>query len=228
MVTRDGTRFCSGTMINNAEGDRRQLFLTANHCMSGTAFNHVAVFNYQHSECNPEDPAAEPVTTQSASGMRLLASWAPSDFALLEIIEKIPKEYNVFLAGWNTLNVPATNVYGIHHPSCDVKKITYYNGTLRRHSWDEAPRQLHWMIPKWTRGTTEPGSSGSGLFNSQGQLIGQLHGGAAACGNPEGWDTYGGLAFSWNGGNVRLRRLRDHLNPRNRRLTFVNGLELHS
>jgi hypothetical protein len=33
--TKSGTRWCSGSMINNAKADGRQLFLTANHCCQG-------------------------------------------------------------------------------------------------------------------------------------------------------------------------------------------------
>lgn len=226
LVTADGTRFCSGTMINNTSKNKRQLFLTANHCMWTTPTNFVAIFNYQLSSCNATSPP-EPSTIQSASGMKLLSSWAPSDFALLEIFEPIPNSYNVYLAGWNNARTPPSNVFGIHHPSCDVKKITFYNGTTMSDSWDEAPRRLHWKIPKWTRGTTEPGSSGSGLFNARGQLVGQLHGGLASCDTPEGFDIYGGLTYSWNGGLTITRRLREFLAPRGFAPMSIDGMELH-
>lgn len=158
--------------------------------------------------------------------MRLLANWASSDFALLEIVETIPNSYRAYLAGWNMNKTAARSVYGIHHPSCDVKKISLFNGTLVASYWNEYPRNYHWMVSKWTEGTTEPGSSGSGLFNPSGQLIGQLHGGMAACDNPDGYDLYGALAYSWTGGGSSRTRLRDHLNPRGLWISSLTGMEL--
>src|SRR5690606_27422856 len=46
-------------------------------------------------------------------------------------------------------------------------------------------------------GTTEPGSSGSGLWNQNGHLIGQLYGGQASCGNNVN-DYYGRFDVSWS------------------------------
>lgn len=220
----DGTRFCSGTMINNSSKNKRQLFLTAHHCLISTPSNYVAIFNYQRPLCNNTN--IEPSTLQSARGMRLLATWAQSDFALLEIVETIPNNYKTYLAGWNMNKTPANHVYGIHHPSCDVKKISLYNSTLVASYWTESPRTYHWMVTQWTEGTTEPGSSGSGLFNSNGQLIGQLHGGMAACDNPQGYDLYGALAYSWTGGSTASTRLRDYLNPKNLWISSLAGMEL--
>jgi len=162
-------------MINNTGLNRRQLFLTANHCLFTSPYNFVAVFNYQRPSCGGDGP--DPSIIQSAHGMKLIATYAQSDFALLEITEKIPDSYNVYLAGWDISSAAPANVFGVHHPSGDVKKISFYNGTTVASSWTEFPKKLHWSIPAWTRGTTEPGSSGSALFNSRGLIVGHLHGG---------------------------------------------------
>jgi hypothetical protein len=42
-------------------------------------------------------------------------------------------------------------------------------------------------------------------------LIGQLKGGLASCTNVSGWDEYGRISESWNGGGSSDTRLRDHL-----------------
>lgn len=203
-------KFCTGAMINNAKGDGRQLLLTANHCVFTDLSNSIAGFNYERSGCSSGSIS----NPQTAHGMKLLARGSTSDFALFEVIEKIPESYNVYLSGWDA-NVPKLNIVdsyaGIHHPSGDVKKISLYNGTVQLSSWSEGPRAYHIMIPKWTRGVTEPGSSGSPLFNSKGNLIGQLHGGASSCGNPAGSDLYGGFAFSFgeNGSGASLKPFLD-------------------
>ena len=49
----------------------------------------------------------------------------------------------------------------------------------------------------WELGVTEPGSSGSPLFDQEGRIIGQLYGGGAAC---SGTNDNGALEFqkSWS------------------------------
>lgn len=205
-------KFCTGVMINNARGDGRQLLLTANHCVFTDLSNSIAGFNYERLGCSLDSQVSNPRT---AHGMKLLARASTSDFALFEVIEKIPRSYSVFMSGWDA-NVPNLNLAdtfaGIHHPSGDVKKISLYSGKIQLTSWSEGPtNQYHIAIPKWSRGVTEPGSSGSPLFNSKGSLIGQLHGGASSCSSLDGSDLYGGFAFSFgsNGSGISLKTILD-------------------
>ena len=61
-----------------------------------------------------------------------------SDFALLRLEEDIPDSYEVHFAGWDaTGNTPNTPV-GIHHPSGDIKKISfdYNNASNSGNYWD--------------------------------------------------------------------------------------------
>ncbi len=44
---------------------------------------------------------------------------------------------------------------------------------------------------QWFSGVTEPGSSGSPLFNASQQFIGQLWGGSSSCAEPYETDEYG-------------------------------------
>lgn len=70
----------------------------------------------------------------------------------------------------------------------------------------------------WEIGVTEPGSSGSPLFDQEGRIIGQLFGGGAACAgtNDNGaFDYYGRVGVSWEGGGTSSTRLRDWLDPQN-------------
>ena len=50
---------------------------------------------------------------------------------------------------------------------------------------DAGTNDTHTAQIDWDDGTTEPGSSGSPLFDQNHRVIGQLHGGYAACGNDE-------------------------------------------
>ncbi|MCA9297224.1 MAG: hypothetical protein KC983_11920, partial [Phycisphaerales bacterium] len=72
-------------------------------------------------------------------------------------------------------------------------------------------------------GTTEPGSSGSPLYNQDHQIIGQLHGGFAACGNDDS-DWYGKFSVSWTGGGSSSTRLRDWLDPDSTGTLVLNTL----
>ncbi len=54
----------------------------------------------------------------------------------------------------------------------------------------------HVRVFDWDLGTTEPGSSGSPLFDQNHHVIGQLHGGYAACGNDLS-DYYGRFFLSY-------------------------------
>ena len=68
----------------------------------------------------------------------------------------------------------------------------------------------HVRVIDWDKGTTEPGSSGSPLFNSSHRVVGQLHGGGAACGNDLS-DYYGRLHTSWKGDGGNGKGLKEHL-----------------
>ncbi|MBI3846418.1 MAG: hypothetical protein HY292_17455 [Planctomycetes bacterium] len=50
---------------------------------------------------------------------------------------------------------------------------------------------------QWIYGVTEGGSSGSGLFDLNHRLVGQLRGGASSCSNPTGIDDYGKFVDSY-------------------------------
>lgn len=218
-------KFCSGVMINNAKGDGRQLLLTANHCVFTDLSNSIAGFNYERLGCGGTSAVRQP---QTVHGMKLLARWSDGDFALFEVQERIPKEYNAFLAGWDASTAPASNVAGIHHPSGDVKKISRFSGQLKLGSWSEGPqRAFHWIVPAWSSGVTEPGSSGSPLFTFNGLVIGQLHGGASACDNLQGADLYGGLAFNFVGDGTKNGSLKPYLDPIGSGVKALNGRDLY-
>jgi hypothetical protein len=64
---------------------------------------------------------------------------------------------------------------------------------------------------------TEPGSSGSPMFDENHRAIGQLHGGLSACGatGDSLSDCYGRISTSWTGGGTSATRLSDWLDPLN-------------
>ncbi|OBZ90822.1 Protease 1 [Choanephora cucurbitarum] len=156
---------------------------------------YMVLLSYQEKSCRSSSKFKRRLKT--LRGLILLNSSNISDYAILELKERIPEEYNVYLAGWTTETKPDWPLIGIHHPQGDVKKLSIYNNSLKPSCWDECPKKSHWKVERWTRGTTESGSSGSPLFDAHHRIVGQLHGGQAACWNKNGYDMYGSFKESW-------------------------------
>ncbi len=78
----------------------------------------------------------------------------------------------------------------------------------------------------WELGVTEPGSSGSPLFDDQGRIIGQLYGGAAACSGTNdnnAFDYYGRIGVAWDTGSSATTRLEDWLDPQGSNPVVLNS-----
>lgn len=188
-----GSGACTGQLINNCAEDGTPYFLTANHCLpgGGNVNNWVYRFNWESPSCaqNQNGP-----TNQTLSGSTVLANSAGSDVALIRINSNPPASYNVYYSGWDRSGTAPTSSVAIHHPSGDVKKISFDNNPATTSTFGGAQC---WRIATWEDGTTEPGSSGSGLWNQNGHIIGQLFGGQASCSNNVN-DYYGRFDVSWN------------------------------
>lgn len=191
--------YCSGALVNNTRFDGTPYFLTANHCISDSAVARslVTYFNYENSTCTNRDASL----TQSLSGSTFKTNYVNSDVSLLELSEFPPKSYQPYFAGWNIYGTPAKSGAGIHHPGGSPKCISLTNNIYSADyqiNWDDSvvtPPNSHWAV-EFYNGTTEQGSSGSPLFNSDGQIVGQLHGG-----NDE-ISFYGKLYYAWKSGGL--------------------------
>ena len=190
MITVNGNGVCTGTLLNNCDEDGTPYFLTANHCLSGSTPNWVFRFNYDSPTCSPSTNGP---STQTVSGSNLLANSATSDVALLQLNSTPPASYQVYYSGWDNSGIAPTSSVGIHHPRGDVKKISFDNDPAVTSTFNGAQC---WRILTWEDGTTEPASSGSGLWNQDGFLIGQLFGGQANCTNNVN-DNYGRFNVSF-------------------------------
>jgi lysyl endopeptidase len=177
IITVGGSGLCTGQMINNCAQDGEPYFLTARHCLPSNqnVGNWVYRFNWNSPSCplNQNGP-----TNQTVSGSQLLAQNAGSDVALIKFNNPVPTGYNVHFTGWDKSGVAPTSSTAIHHPSGDVKKISFDTDPAVNGTFGGAQC---WRILNWEDGTTEGGSSGSGLWNQDGLLVGQLYGGQASC-----------------------------------------------
>ncbi len=218
MIIVNGNAACTGTLLGNTSLDATPYFLTANHCYSANVSSWVFRFNWESPTCTPNQNGP---TNQTVSGSTLKARYSPSDFCLLQLNSQPPETYNVFYAGWDRQNNAATSGVGIHHPDGDIKKISFYTTPLTTDSWSQNDN-AHWLV-HWSTAVTEPGSSGSAIFDQNHHVVGQLHGGNSGCTSSDQSDLYGKFFSSWTGGGQSTNRLRDWLDPSNTGLNSING-----
>jgi hypothetical protein len=138
---------------------------------------------YQTSTCNgtPPNPANVPRTGGGADLISVQTRVGGNDHAFLRIRNVTPG--GLTYLGWTTGSPGSSDTLTcIHHPAGDFKRISF--GTLDSSSTN------YWDV-QWSSGVTEPGSSGSPLFDANKRVIGQLYGGHSSCANPAGIDYYG-------------------------------------
>ena len=87
----------------------------------------------------------------------------------------------------------------------------------------EGAANAYWQIPKWSIGVTEPGSSGSPLFNTEHKVIGTLTGGASACDSLTGSDYYAKFSEYYKHYTDSSQQLKYWLDPLNSGVTSLNG-----
>nr|XP_061811866.1 lysyl endopeptidase-like [Nerophis lumbriciformis] len=212
--TVNGVGTCSGQMIADVPGTFRSFFLTAFHCglSAGNAASMVVIWNDESVNCGDLSGGS---MSDTQTGATFLASRQDVDMALVELDDPPDPAHAVHFTGWDrTDSIPAGGAVGIHHPSLDEKAISFENDllTTQDNCIGGGGTDTHWRVNDWDDGTTEPGSSGSGLWNPDNQLvIGFLSGGLAACGN-DSFDCYGRFGVAWDGPSA-ASRLRDHLDP---------------
>ncbi|MCK7592335.1 PKD domain-containing protein [Pseudomarimonas salicorniae] len=178
-----------------------------------------------------------------------------SDWTLLELAAPpAGNDFQLYWAGWDRRQPPQTCAApssisstsglcaSIHHPAGDEKRITFVesplvlgnissaSGVHFRANWDPTPPILANMQPPPSSlppSVTEPGSSGSPLFNADRRVVGVLSGGASFCGVGSAGlnDEYGGLFHAWDGLGSASTRMRDHLDPRGTAPLALDGLD---
>lgn len=247
MILVNGNRYCSGSIVRSNVDNGELYFLTADHCLGGWANPTVKdavsnpdcpewsfVWSYESANCT--NPATEPSTTQTTAGATLVANWSNTDFALFKLTESpymLPTPYSAYFNGWSRSTTITSTGVGIHHPSGDIKKIATFTttpassqsattvpGGINSNYW-----QVAWAATTNGHSVTEGGSSGSPLFNSSGNITGQLFGGSSInCTDPANDPgVYGKFSISWGAGSSAQRRLKEWLDPTNVSPATLNG-----
>ena len=221
LVDQGNSYLCTGTLLNDSASSGVPLFYTANHCLEDESRDYAAAkggpaavartfqtyWLFQSDTCGV-DNAANVNFSVLTSGTTLLARGVDYDWALVRLNDaSLPP--GVTFAAWNGSGVLAvgTAADGIHHPKGDLKKTSH--GAVHAYMTYEDGSSFIQMV--WSRGITEPGSSGSGLFTLDAsnrflELRGGLYGGSSSCKKPQGVDDYSRL-------DVALPLLAQYLTP---------------
>lgn len=221
LLDANGERFCSGSMINNSCNNNVPYILSANHCLpgAGPVSQWRFMFQYWSPVCNPtqDDP-----NYIQFYGSTLRANADPSDFVLLQLNQMPDPNSGITYLGWDRTVNAASSGATIHHPMCDVMKISTFNSAPERQdnyvfvNGKKPAGSLHWIV-SWNNGVTEHGSSGAPLLNQSKKIVGQLSGGPSYCNAPAGLmkDAFGRFDNSWTGLGTNATRLSNWLDPSN-------------
>ncbi len=185
-----GQAVCTGALLADTDPNtQRGWFLTANHCISSqTTVNSLNVYwLYQKPTCGGITPSLG--SRPRSTGGTLISTSAQTDYCLLRFAND-PNSGQGF-AAWTT-NSPSlgATVRGIHHPNFEYKRFSEGNTTTQQPTGCFSTSFFYYG--DWTVGMTEGGSSGSPLFNTNWEVIGQLYGACffsvPACDNPSQWN----------------------------------------
>jgi hypothetical protein len=251
--------FCSATLVNNTANSAtscKNYLLTATHCdpnndTSGFVFSQLLVrMNFEKEQCTGGADAT--VNTLTGVRFRARANYTNTqqpeingDFMLVELRNAIPVTWDIYQAGWNrgttmpTLTYPKRYI-GFHHPAGDVKKVSVsHTVSPNGEAGGSLGAGTHWQISSIDSGGVEGGSSGSGLFDGDGRLIGI----ASVAGNPDAncnlngqggeaaflnFVDYGKFSLAWDynvDGNFNSRMLKPWLDPTNSGVVTLDAVK---
>jgi hypothetical protein len=194
-------------LLNDTAQDYCPYFLTANHCVGTQAAAQTVetIWFYQTTLCGGNTLRN---WVWSPIGADLLRTQAANDFSLLRLRHDPPA--GAVFAGWTSAaQSTGTYVFGLHHPGgywplpspspscapCSPSYLRRSTGSIANTNASCATTGLtDGYTIDWLSGVTEGGSSGSGLFRSNGhRLVGVLSCGSnTGCTNP--FDHYSKFA----------------------------------
>ena len=232
----DGSVGCTGTLINNTDNDGKPYLLTASHCLNKQftmknpdyekiAGSIVCFFNFNSPFCDPILRGTEEMSTASTY---FKAVNEMADMALLELTATPPVYYRPYYAGWNAQEVGPAPYTCIQHPQYSVKRISISDEDLAPFTLTDPNmifyKNAHWHVKTWEVGYTASGSSGSPLFNADGEIIGALSGGQSSENSPKD-DYFFSLMKPWDAIDTPERQLKYWLNPSNDETKVCEGLD---
>ena len=206
-VTPQGGFLCTGTLVNDKASSGTPHFLTANHCINTqTVASTLQTFwFYRSPSCNAKTLSSASKTLQN--GATLLYSTTSPDITLLRLNDSPPA--GAVFSGWDAgSQTRSATAIGIHHPRGDLLKLSTgvidggtncvmdSAGGVTCTSDSATSMNGTYYRVKWSQGTTEGGSSGSGLFVG-GLLTGVLSSGTGECLANRAYTNYARLDVSY-------------------------------
>lgn len=197
-VIEGGSYLCTGTLLNDSQSSKTPHFLSAHHCISTqtVASSLTTDWFYRSASCNSGTVNAG--TQRVAGGAELLFADSQTDTSFMRLNSPAPQG-SVFAGSYFGSVTPEVPVVGIHHPRGDLQKtsagsVLEFSYCSNEQCFPGTQQDGGFYTVGWNSGTTEGGSSGSGLFYAIGStryLVGTLYGGSSSCEAPTGRDHYG-------------------------------------
>lgn len=190
---------CTGTLMADVSASGTPWFLSANHCISdqASASSLTTYWFYRSATCNSR--TLNPGATRLTGGAQLLYATATTDTAFLRLAQR-PPAGALFAGSLLAAPTTGTRVVGLHHPVGDLLKFSegaidgLSNCTEDAAGVSCGASGDRYLSVRWSRGTTERGSSGSAIFIGVGSgayVSGHLYAGLASCQRPDQADYYG-------------------------------------
>jgi hypothetical protein len=219
-ISGGGCFVCTGALLNRTPSDFSPLFMTANHCIStnAEAATLEVRWMYQTATCNGTPPNFN--TVPRTDGAIVVKRHTGTDWTLLGLIE--PPGASFYL-GWSAGSWSSGDAAtGVHHPAGSWKRISFGTsaGSSNNVQFCDANGQNCFTANVWnvnySSGTTQGGSSGSPIMDSERRVRGTLCGGTSGCPNPTITKRYGRMDQAFT--NIRYF-IWDIASP----TVFVNG-----
>jgi hypothetical protein len=195
-----GCGACTGALLNRQPDDLAPLLMTANHCVSteAQADSLECFWFFETPSCNGSPPS--PNTVPRTLGAWLLKRMASADCTLMGLYDP---PFGDFYMGYDASGWDGSVAVGLHHPQGAFKRISWgdEDGDTNEEFCDQNGNNCFsadvWEVD-YTVGTTEPGSSGSPIFqewNGLRLVMGALSGGQSGC--PDNTKYYGRLDLAY-------------------------------
>ena len=186
---------CSGTLLAQRGSTRKLLMLTAHHCVATAAEANSIESEHYWASIDCAGSTLDPRYAYNPNGAKYLTGLHSADQTLVELRDSSSLS-GLVLSGWdaNPQSPPTALVYGLHHPS--GWDMAFSSGSHVGYTDAYVPDYglvLQGLDVDWVIGTTEQGSSGSGLFydSDEAYLVGVLSSGFVhLCPTPSNYGAF--------------------------------------
>lgn len=183
-VSDQSVYICSGGLIADMQLTGTPYFMTAHHCIStaAEASSVETYWDYKTHSCNGLDPGLGGLPR--VIGSTIMATTETQDMTLLRL-SALPGGTRYFLGWTSTRPAVGDTLYRISHPDGQPQR---FSTEMVENTSSECidTSRTNFLYSKPILGTVIGGSSGSPVFNTDGQLVGTLTGACPGSADPCG------------------------------------------